>query len=480
MLTTIHSITQVAADMLYMTPIDAYRQAEQFKAEQRSNALSNMLRQAQVEDSQRQMQDQEALRQALSGAISPNGTMNHSGLIQAAARSGNLEGLLKIKQLQESDESKNALREVLERQTNPERQSMAIPDTGGSPPARNPSIGIRGNDHQKYLSIADELARRGMGDAAKVYYGLAKDARPELKDQKTLMQNGKRIVVNYFKDGTSQIEPYDPDAEKLHFVDTGGRVGVGMDSFTGQQKSTGMQRTMTPGEIATNARMRESQSIARQEQSDARQRKEWVYDSQRGLAINPTTREARPIIQNGAEIGPKRGETSEDERKAASWFAQADNAYKNMQQVLAKNQDAASPEALEAIMKTAPKFTGLPSMTNAVLSAERQRFNQAMGALAEAALRAATGAGITKDEAAQKINELTPAYWDKDETKKQKLDSFKIYLDSIKLRAGRALEASGGMSGSPNSFIVTGTDGKSYKFPTQQQADAYKRAAGIP
>ena len=41
--------------------------------------------------------------------------------------------------------------------------------------------------------------------------------------------------------------------------------------------------------------------------------------------------------------------------------------------------------------------------------------------------------------ARQKIEEITPVYGDKPAVIKQKLDSVKVYLDSLKSRAGRAL-----------------------------------------
>jgi hypothetical protein len=43
--------------------------------------------------------------------------------------------------------------------------------------------------------------------------------------------------------------------------------------------------------------------------------------------------------------------------------------------------------------------------------ADRQKFMQGSSSLSEALLRAATGAGVNKDEAAQKIQELTPVFW---------------------------------------------------------------------
>jgi len=121
---------------------------------------------------------------------------------------------------------------------------------------------------------------------------------------------------------------------------------------------------------------------------------------------------------------------SEDERKAAGWLSQADNAYKNMLGVLSTDEKSASPGILESL---APE-----GMKGAFQGANRQKFTQATSSLPEALLRAATGAGVNKDEAAQKIKELTPQFWDDPEVKKQKLDSIPIYLESLKTRSGRA------------------------------------------
>lgn len=130
----------------------------------------------------------------------------------------------------------------------------------------------------------------------------------------------------------------------------------------------------------------------------------------------------------------KKGSPTEDERKAAGWLAQANNAYKNMMTTMAENPGSESPGMYEA----AYGAIGLDGAANFVKSAPRQKFTQAASSFAEATLRAATGAGVTKDEAKQKIQELTPLWTDSSAVKKQKLDSMKVYLESLKTRAGRA------------------------------------------
>jgi hypothetical protein len=69
-------------------------------------------------------------------------------------------------------------------------------------------------------------------------------------------------------------------------------------------------------------------------------------------------------------------------------------------------------------------------------SPNRQKFNQASSSLSESLLRAATGAGVNKDEAVQKVQELTPVFGDSPEVIDQKMRAIPLYIDSLKVRAG--------------------------------------------
>lgn len=128
------------------------------------------------------------------------------------------------------------------------------------------------------------------------------------------------------------------------------------------------------------------------------------------------------------------GAATEDERKAAGWLAQATNAYSNMLKSMygagGKKTGAESPGLLEAV--------AIEPLKNIVRGPERQQFVQASSSLSEALLRAATGAGVNRDEAQQKITELTPVYSDSEEVRKQKLEAIPMYLKSLQDRAGRA------------------------------------------
>jgi hypothetical protein len=131
------------------------------------------------------------------------------------------------------------------------------------------------------------------------------------------------------------------------------------------------------------------------------------------------------------------GTPSEDERKAASWFFQADNARRNMAKIVARNPGAAYPTIAERGAGAIPLFG--EDIANTLRPEDRQMFVQAASSMAEALLRAATGAGVNESEAKQKIAELVPQLGDKPGNVKQKTDAYAVYMNSLQARAGRAL-----------------------------------------
>ena len=146
----------------------------------------------------------------------------------------------------------------------------------------------------------------------------------------------------------------------------------------------------------------------------------------------------QPIPYAG-NVAPKatNSQPTEDERKAAGWYFQADNARRNMAGIIAKNPGAAYPTVPERMAGFVPGVGG--DIQNSLRPEDRQKFVQASGSMAEALLRAATGAGINAYEANQKVTELVPQIGDKPGTVKQKMDAYQVYMDSLRTRAGRAI-----------------------------------------
>jgi hypothetical protein len=119
---------------------------------------------------------------------------------------------------------------------------------------------------------------------------------------------------------------------------------------------------------------------------------------------------------------------------------------------------------------------------------DRQKFTQAASSLSEALLRAATGAGVNRDEAKQKLEELTPLFTDDADTRKQKLEAIPMYLESLKSRAGRAAPSGYQVPQPPtNSLSITlpasaTVGGKTYSRPasfTDVQWRDYLKANGV-
>jgi hypothetical protein len=176
------------------------------------------------------------------------------------------------------------------------------------------------------------------------------------------------------------------------------------------------------------------------------------------------------------------GTASEDERKAAGWLAQATNAYNNMLGAMytkeGKTTGAEKPGVIESALGTLP-FIGEGSAALA-RGTDRQKFTQAASSLSEALLRAATGAGVNRDEAKQKLEELTPLFTDDADTRKQKLEAIPVYLESLKARAGRAAPSGYQVPQAPtNPLSITLPDGTVFTAPNQKALDEFKRRAGL-
>lgn len=227
-------------------------------------------------------------------------------------------------------------------------------------------------------------------------------------------------------------------------VDLGGRV-----QFVKPQAGVGFAKSMTPGEVAADRRAGER---LRFDKEQSAQNVTYQQDANGNFVALPT-KSAPGAVVRGAPVvsGPgmtplqgKGGGMTEDQAKATGWLSQAENAWRNMQSVMYQrdekgqiksgqngpvlNKDVISPGFFEA---NTPGEAG-----NRLRSPQRQQFVQASESIGEALLRAATGAGVNKDEAAQKARELTPQRGDSEQVIQQKMASIPVYLESLRVRAG--------------------------------------------
>jgi hypothetical protein len=203
-------------------------------------------------------------------------------------------------------------------------------------------------------------------------------------------------------------------------------------------------RSQSPDSVASNATAMRGQNM-----TDARSREATAAtmskpfevtgpDGQPMLVQQDRSGKITPVQGFGPKAGAA-GKLTEDQGKATGWLVQADNAFANMRAALdpAKggSPNAAYPGVNDAIAAI-PSFGLGGVVANNMRSGPRQRFMQSSSSLSEALLRAATGAGVNRDEAEQKVKELTPVSGEDAGTTAQKMAAIPLYLESLKVRAG--------------------------------------------
>jgi hypothetical protein len=164
---------------------------------------------------------------------------------------------------------------------------------------------------------------------------------------------------------------------------------------------------------------------------------------------------------------------TEDQGKATGWLVQAENAFKNMTAAVDPAQGGKASAATPGLGDAVAAVPGLGGAGNWLRSDNRQKFVQGSSSLSEALLRAATGAGVNKDEAKQKVQELTPQWGDSEAVIAQKTAAIPLYIESLKVRAGpgarkaEGITASAPASAAPKVGLVQ--DG--YRFKGGNPAD---------
>jgi hypothetical protein len=143
------------------------------------------------------------------------------------------------------------------------RPQQAMPEYG--PPteqgAMQPPVAAQpgGFDFARY---AQNLAPIAPEKALALQQSLAKPTR-KLKETRSMMMNGQRVTVNLYEDGTHDVLPYSPDAEKAHFTNVGNAV-VPVDPFTGKPIGGGLPISQSPDAAASVAAQVRGQNLSAQ------------------------------------------------------------------------------------------------------------------------------------------------------------------------------------------------------------------------
>lgn len=273
----------------------------------------------------------------------------------------------------------------------------------------------------RLLQEADVYSRNGDYAGADQRYQAAAKLIPQVDKIETAYKNGKPVRVITYKDGTEQVSSFDAKPDFVE-VDTGGAKQF-VDRNLLQSGQT-FNKTQTPDSIASNAL------------GWANYNKPQFNADAGGFVSAPTKLNPSGVFTPLAGLPNKGPKLTEDQAKATGWLVQADNAYQNLKSVAFDDKGKIAPAARPGTADAVAAIPGLSGVGNYFRTADRQKFIQASSSLSEALLRAATGAGVNKDEAKQKVDEITPVWGEDPSVTEQKFNSIPLYIESLKARSG--------------------------------------------
>ena len=299
-------------------------------------------------------------------------------------------------------------------------------------------------------ALAQKMKSPAVAAEAQKYRLLAEKYAPQYGDTETVMQDGRPVLLQKFKNRAPQVLPgYQPKPDYKQ-VDTGSQIGF-YDPLTGSQGGM-FAKTMTPGEVASNevARgnldvnrgqldvqrgqlgvSRSNADLARQRLELERQNAElgkWTTNVETGLQVNTATGEARPIKMDGREIGPKMTTEQlkglEDVRKTS---ATLDTLIKTF-----KPEFVGIPGSVgEFADKYASQVPVLNQFKNAQVNPERVQFRQNAATVVNNYINQITGATVGQQGETDRLMRAVPNTSDSPQMFKAKMMQMRANLDQL-------------------------------------------------
>lgn len=413
----------------------------------RTLAGQQQLQQMQIQQAQQQQDQERTLADLYKGNIGPDGSINRQGLMSSAAQQGlgaRIPGLQK--QFADADKATadvtHTKAQTGEIDFNVARKKMEVSAGALQSLLANPNT-----THDDVIRTMVGLVQQGIVTPEQGQQAIRDLPGDPVRLRQHLMQQGMQVM-----DAKARLEALTP---KLTEVDNGKvKSFVDTNTITNPGGPKPITKTTTPGEdLSASTTIRGQNMTDSRERALAAQGVTYQQDADGGFVALPSKMapgqvvKATPVLTPGQGFQQLQGKSNmtEDQGKASGWLAQANNAYQNALNAVKKNPGALTPGVGDAV-------GNIPLMGSAgrvLQSPERQQFNQSMSSLSEAMLRAATGAGINKFEADQKIAELTPQFGDSEAVIKQKMAAIPVYLKSLEMRAGPGAKKVGGAAATP-------------------------------
>lgn len=204
-----------------------------------------------------------------------------------------------------------------------------------------------------------------------------------------------------------------------------------------------INKTMTPGEVASNQVARANLKVAQDRLAQDAQGVTYQVNDQGDIVALPSRLSAgaapvaRPVTgQDGAPVkgAAKSKDISVSEQQASYNIARVLNAANEIGQITKKDPKALAPGALEA----AAKAVGAEGTANTMRSTNRQIVNGAQRDALDALLYLATGAAYNKEQLQGAFEAYIPSYTDDKGTRDAKQARMTNLIQDAKVRAGKA------------------------------------------
>lgn len=130
--------------------------------------------------------------------------------------------------------------------------NAGLPPAPTTPPQQSGGGAGKEAVKRRLQATIDNLIAKGAGHMVGPLQDQLAKLDPEITSVREGLRNGQRVTIKQFKDGTEQVSAFDPEGEKLHFIDQGGSV-QGVSPTTARPAGPAMTKTLTPGETASNS-----------------------------------------------------------------------------------------------------------------------------------------------------------------------------------------------------------------------------------
>lgn len=331
-----------------------------------------------------------------------------------------------------------------ERRAQDQQTFLSNPFAAGAAPAPGGMPGAAQQQGGRQFDYARAVQLYGPEHASKLMEGFSNSqnfGRPKVARVEVVAGPNNEQWLQQFDERGDRVGSPIPKPVEMSLEDFGGTKRA-VNKFS-LQPGQSFSKTATPGELMSNSLGRDRLTFDRNK--DARDGVAGqLVEGQNGYVRVGKDNSVTPLTMNGQPLMGKGANLTEDQGKATGWLVQAENAWKNMQAVGLGAPDetgkrpilsAAKPGFNDVLAKVPSMGLGA-AIAQGFRGPDRQKYLQGASSLSESLLRAATGAGVNRDEAEQKVKELTPQVGDGDDLIEQKMASIPLYIESLKIRAG--------------------------------------------